>query len=67
MALTVKQLIEKLEQVENKFGDVFLELPTALLSVDSVFLDEEMDVILSNDVESGHCDCEICKENETEL
>lgn len=67
MALTVRGLIEKLEKVEDKSTDVFIELPTAFLSVDSVFLDEDGDIILSNDVESEHCDCEICKENEIKL
>lgn len=67
MALTVRGLIEKLEKVENKSTDVFIELPIAFLSVDSVFLDEDGDIILSNDAESEHCNCEDCKENETKL
>lgn len=67
MALTVRELIGKLEQVKNKSGYVLLETPDSLLSVDSVFLDEEGDIILSNDIESEHCDCEECKENETKL
>ena len=29
MALTIKQLIEKLERVEDKTGDVFIEFPGA--------------------------------------
>lgn len=48
MALTVKELIEKLEKVEDKSGDVFIEMPDDFLSVDSVFLDNEGDIILSN-------------------
>lgn len=67
MALTVRGLIEKLEQVENKFGDVFIEMPGYFLSVDFVFLDNEGDVILSNAINSHHCDCDKCKANETEL
>ena len=67
MALTVRGLIEKLEKVEDKSTDVFIELPTAFLSVDSAFLDEVGDVILSNNAESEHCSCEMCKENETKL
>lgn len=39
MALTVKQLIEKLERVEDKTGDVFIEFPSEFLSVDTVLLD----------------------------
>lgn len=67
MALTVRGLIEKLEKVENKSTDVFIELPIAFLSVDSVFLDEDGDIILSNNAESEHCNCEYCKENKTKL
>ncbi len=67
MALTVKQLIEKLEKVEDKITNVFIELPISFLSVDSVFLDEVGDVILSNDAESEHCYCEDCKKTETKL
>ena len=67
MALTVKQLIEKLEKVENKNKDVFFETPDSLLCVGRVVLDEDYDVALVNDVDSEHCDCEVCKELETEL
>ena len=67
MALTVRGLIEKLEKVEDKSTDVFIELPFAFLSVDSVFLDEENDVILSNNAESEHCNCERCKERVAKL
>ena len=67
MALTIKQLIEKLEQVENKFGDVYIETPDAFLSVDFVFLYNEGDIILSNATNSHHCLCNECKANETKL
>lgn len=67
MALTVKQLIEKLEKVENKNKDVYFETPGVLLTVDRVILDEDYDVGLVNDDDSEHCDCERCKELETEL
>ena len=67
MALTVKQLIEKLEKVENKFGEVYLEMPDDFLSVDFVFLDNEGDIILSNAINSHHCLCDKCKTNETKL
>lgn len=67
MALTIKQLIEKLEKVENKSVDVYFETPYSLLSVDRVILDEDYEVVLVNDVGSDHCDCERCKELETEL
>lgn len=67
MALTVKQLIEKLEAVKNKEQDVYLETPNSFLSVDRVFIDEGTDIILSNDMESEHCDCEYCNKNVKEL
>lgn len=67
MALTVKELIEKLEQVENKLGDVFIEFPDDFLRVDFVFLDNEGDIILSNEINSHHCLCDKCKTNETKL
>ncbi|AXY83745.1 hypothetical protein bIBBD4_gp28 [Lactococcus phage vB_Llc_bIBBD4] len=67
MALTIKQLIEKLEQVEDKSGLVFIEMPDAFLSVDLVFLDNKGDVILTNAINSHHCLCDKCKANETKL
>ena len=67
MALTVRGLIEKLEQLEDKSGDVLIEMPDNFLSVDFVFLDNEGDVILSNAINSHHCLCDKCKANETKL
>jgi hypothetical protein len=67
MALTVRGLIEKLEQLENKSVDVYFETPDSLLSIDRVILDEDYDVALVNDINSEHCDCEWCKEFETEV
>lgn len=67
MALTVRGLIEKLKKVEDKGGDVFLEFPAGFLSVDTVILDSEGDVTLSNDIESHHCLCDKCKQSETKL
>lgn len=68
MALTVKQLIEKLEQVENKLGEIYIETYDSLLSVDRIFLDKiEDDIIMVSDIGSEHCDCDVCKEVETEL
>lgn len=67
MALTIKQLIEKLEKVENEFGDVFIEFPSESLSVDTVLLDNEGDITLINEMASHHCDCQKCKTSETEL
>ncbi|AXY83670.1 hypothetical protein bIBBA3_gp28 [Lactococcus phage vB_Llc_bIBBA3] len=67
MALTVRELIEKLEQVEDKSGVVFIEMPDAFLSVDLVFLDNEGDVTLTNAINSHHCLCDKCKANETKL
>lgn len=67
MALTVRGLIEKLEQVEDKSGDVFIEFPGEFLTVDTVLLDNEGDVTLVSEVGSYHCDCQKCKTSETEL
>lgn len=67
MALTVKELIEKLEKVEDKKAEVFMEFPDNFLSVDFVILDSEDDVILTNMIESHHCLCDECKANETKL
>ena len=67
MELTIKQLIKKLERVEDKTGDVFFEFPSAFLSVDTVLLNNEGDIILINEVGSHHCDCQKCKTSETEL
>ena len=67
MALTIKQLIEKLEKVEDKNAEVFMEFPADFLSVDSVILDSEGDIILTNMIESHHCLCDKCKASETKL
>lgn len=67
MALTIKQLIEKLEKLQGKNKDVYFETPHSFLSVDRVFLDESDDIIFSSDVESEHCDCEYCNEHIKEL
>lgn len=67
MALTVRGLIEKLEQVENKFGDVYIEFPSEFLTVDTVLLDNEGDITLINEMASHHCNCQKCKTSETEL
>lgn len=67
MALTIKQLIEKLEKVEDKHKDVYIEFPNGILSVDRVLLDIEGDVTLVNEIASHHCNCEYCNEFETEL
>ena len=67
MALTIKQLIEKLEQVEDKTGDVFIEFPGEFIIVDTVLLDNEGDIALINKMASHHCDCQKCKTSETEL
>lgn len=67
MALTVRGLIEKLEQVENKFGDVYIEFPSEFLTVDTVLLDNEGDITLVSEVGSHHCECQKCKTNETKL
>lgn len=67
MTLTIKQLIEKLEKVEDKSGDVYIEFPGDFLSVDRVLLAIEGDVTLVNEIASHHCNCEYCNELETEL
>ncbi len=48
MALTIKQLIEKLEQVENKNKDVFFETIDSYFSIDLVFIDKDKDIIFAN-------------------
>lgn len=67
MALTIKQLIEKLESVRNTNKDIFFETPNSFLSVDLVFIDEDNEIILSNVAESEHCDCEYCNEHVKEI
>lgn len=68
MTLTVKQLIEKLEKVEDKGRFVLYETPVAFRSVDRVFLDKrDGDIILTNIADSEHCDCEACEEDFMEL
>lgn len=67
MALTVRGLIKKLKKVEDKSAEVYIEMPAGFLSVDTVILDSMGDVILSNDIESYHCLCDECKQNETKL
>lgn len=67
MALTIKQLIEKLERVGNKTGNVYVEFPSEFLSVDTVLLDNEGDITLINEIASHHCNCQKCKTSETEL
>lgn len=51
MELTVKELIEKLEKVEDKNRSVFFETDDYFLSVDLVFLDEDEDIIIFSNVE----------------
>lgn len=65
--MNIEQLIEKLEKAKNKLGDVYFETSDSILSVDRVILDRHESIILVNDVDSDHCDCERCKEIETEL
>lgn len=67
MALTVKQLIEKLEQIEDKNKDVFFETPISFVSIDRVYIDEEKEIILNNIAESEHCECDNCNKNVIEL
>lgn len=67
MALTIKQLIEKLERVEDKTGNVFIKFPSEFLSVDTVLLDNAGDITLINKMASHHCNCQKCKTSEIEL
>lgn len=48
MELTVKELIEKLEKVENKNKNVFFETIDSYFSVDFVFIDKDKDIIFAN-------------------
>lgn len=67
MALTVRGLIEKLERVEDKSGDVYIEFPGKFLTVDTVLLDNEGDITLVSEVGSLHCQCTKCKTSKIEL
>ena len=67
MALTIKQLIEKLEQVEDKTGDVYIEFPGEFLTVDVALLDNKGDVTLVSEIGSHHCLCTKCHVNKMEL
>ena len=62
MELTVKELIEKLEKVENKNKSVFFETVDSFLSVDLVFIDEDEDIIFSNVTEIDDETRNQCKE-----
>ncbi len=62
MELTVKELIEKLEKVENKNKGVFFETVDSFLSVDLVFIDEDEDIIFSNVIELDDETRNQCKE-----
>ena len=62
MELTVKELIEKLEKVENKKKSVFFETVDSFLSVDLVFIDEDEDIIFSNVTELDDETRNQCKE-----
>ena len=62
MELTVKELIEKLEKVENKNKSVFFETVDSFLSVDLVFIDEDEDIIFSNATELDDETRNQCKE-----
>lgn len=67
MALTVKQLIEKLEKVEDKTVDTYFETSDSIFSVDRVILDEDNEILFVSDIGSHHCLCDECKANETKL
>lgn len=62
MELTVKELIEKLEKVENKNKSVFFETVDSFLSVDLVFIDEDENIIFSNVTELDDETRNQCKE-----
>lgn len=62
MELTVKELIEKLEKVEDKNRGVFFETVDSFLSVDLVFIDEDEDIIFSNVTELDDETRNQCKE-----
>ena len=62
MELTVKELIEKHEKVENKNKSVFFETVDSFLSVDLVFIDEDEDIIFSNVTELDDETRNQCKE-----
>jgi hypothetical protein len=67
MALTIQQLIEKLQKVEDKSKDIYFECPEDFYSVDGVYLDGQGDIALYNHMYSDVCRCEDCKQRLKEL
>ena len=67
MALTIQQLIEKLQKVEDKNKEVFFEYPEGYYSVDGAYLDSHGDISLYNYMYSDVCRCRDCQERLNEL
>lgn len=67
MALTVEQLIEKLQKLEDKSKEVFFENPNDLYSADGIYLDAHGDLVIYNLMYSDVCRCENCQERLKEL
>lgn len=67
MALTVGQLIEKLQKVEDKSKHVFFECPNDLYSIDGIYCEPHGDVAVYNLGYSDVCRCEDCQERLKEL
>nr|DAL35462.1 MAG TPA_asm: protein of unknown function (DUF4802) [Caudoviricetes sp.] len=62
MALTVGQLIEKLQKVEDKNKDVFFECPDDMYSIDGAYCEPHGDIALYNHIYSDVCRCRDCQE-----
>lgn len=67
MALTVGQLIEKLQKVEDKNKHVFFECPDDLYSIDGIYCEPHCDIAVYNLDYSDVCRCEDCQERLKEL
>lgn len=67
MALTIRQLIEKLEKAEDKSKNVYFESPDDFHRVDGVYLYGKGDIALYNNMYHDVCRCEDCKKRSKEL
>lgn len=67
MALTVGQLIEKLEKIDDKNKNVFFECPGDFYSIDGIYCEPHGGISVYNLDYSDVCRCEDCKERLKEL
>ena len=67
MALTVAQLIEKLEKVPNKDIPVCFETPNEMTGVTGAYIDDKEYLTMYNAERSDRCECNYCMQNQEEL